>query len=179
MIDFLAAAVRIATPLLLAALGGILSERAGVFAVGLEGMMLMGAFAAALGAWTTDSSLVGIALALVGGASVALVVSIVTVRYRADDMVTGLTANILDKLSSSRAGTRSWRRSPASSIPLQRLTDRRRHSRRSAEPSEYGQRNQIGLHLHDIGTDGKAEALEPQLERLGSAECVAKFVDWV
>jgi ABC-type uncharacterized transport system permease subunit len=95
MIDFLAAAVRIATPLLLAALGGILSERAGVFAVGLEGMMLMGAFAAALGAWTTDSSLVGIALALVGGASVGLVVSIVTVRYRADDMVTGLTANIL------------------------------------------------------------------------------------
>ena len=37
MIDFLAAAIRIGTPLLLAALGGILSERAGVFAVGLEG----------------------------------------------------------------------------------------------------------------------------------------------
>src|SRR6202043_2812600 len=59
MIDFLAAAIRIATPLLLAALGGILWERAGVFAVGLEGMMLMGAFSAVVGAWASGSSLVG------------------------------------------------------------------------------------------------------------------------
>jgi general nucleoside transport system permease protein len=95
MIDFLAAAIRIATPLLLAALGGILSERAGVFAVGLEGMMLMGAFAAAAGAWATDSSLAGVALALFGGGAIGLVVAIVTVRFRADNMVTGLTANIL------------------------------------------------------------------------------------
>ena len=51
MTEFLAAAIRIATPLLFAALGGILSERAGVFAVGLEGMMLAGAFAAVVGAW--------------------------------------------------------------------------------------------------------------------------------
>ncbi len=95
MIDFLAAAIRIATPLLLAALGGILSERAGVFAVGLEGMMLMGAFAAAVGAWACDSALAGVALALVGGGAIGLVVAIVTVRYRADNMVTGLTANIM------------------------------------------------------------------------------------
>ena len=95
MIDFLAAAIRIATPLLFAALGGILSERAGVFAVGLEGMMLMGAFAAAAGAWLADSAFAGVALALVGGAAMGLVVAIVTVRYRADNMVTGLTANIL------------------------------------------------------------------------------------
>lgn len=95
MIDFLAAAIRIATPLLFAALGGILSERSGVFAVGLEGMMLAGAFAAALGAWSSDSALVGVALALCGGAAMGLVVAIVTVKYRADNMVTGLTANIV------------------------------------------------------------------------------------
>jgi len=95
MIDFLAAAIRIATPLLLAGLGGILSERAGVFAVGLEGMMLMGAFAAAVGAWASGSALIGVGLALIGGAAIGLVVAIVTVRYRADNMVTGLTANIL------------------------------------------------------------------------------------
>jgi simple sugar transport system permease protein len=95
MIDFLAAAIRIATPLLLAALGGILSERAGVFAVGLEGMMLMGAFAAVVGAWSSDSALVGIVLALLGGAAIGLVVAVVAVRCRADNMVTGLTTNIL------------------------------------------------------------------------------------
>jgi ABC-type uncharacterized transport system permease subunit len=95
MIDFLAAAVRIAPPLLLAALGGILSERAGVFAVGLEGMMLMGAFTAVVGAWANDSSFIGVVLALVGGAAIGLIVGVVAVRYRADNMVTGLTANIM------------------------------------------------------------------------------------
>ena len=43
-IDFLSATVRIATPILMAAMGGILIERSGTFAVGLEGMMLSGAF---------------------------------------------------------------------------------------------------------------------------------------
>jgi ABC-type uncharacterized transport system permease subunit len=95
MIDFLAAAVRIAPPLLLAALGGILSERAGVFAVGLEGMMLMGAFTAVVGAWASDSSFIGVVLALVGGAAIGLIVGVVAVRYRADNIVTGLTANIM------------------------------------------------------------------------------------
>ncbi|MBN9618284.1 MAG: ABC transporter permease, partial [Actinobacteria bacterium] len=95
MIDFLEAAIRIATPLVFAALGGILSERAGVFAVGLEGMMLMGAFGGAIGAWATGSALAGVGLAMLCGAAIGLVVAIVTVRYRADNMVTGLTANIL------------------------------------------------------------------------------------
>ena len=95
MIEFLEAAIRIATPLMFAALGGILSERAGVFAVGLEGMMLMGAFGGAIGAWATGSAFVGVGLAIVCGAAVGLVVAIVAVAYRADNMVTGLTANIL------------------------------------------------------------------------------------
>ncbi|HEV7718465.1 MAG TPA: ABC transporter permease [Arsenicitalea sp.] len=94
MIDFLAAAIRIATPLLFAALGGILSERAGVFAVGLEGMMLMGAFAAVIGSWASGNPEIGLLLAVLGGAFIGGIVSIITVRYRADNMVTGLTANI-------------------------------------------------------------------------------------
>jgi ABC-type uncharacterized transport system permease subunit len=95
VIEFLEAAIRIATPLMFAALGGILSERAGVFAVGLEGMMLMGAFGGVVGAWASGAAVVGVALAIFCGAAVGLVVAIVTVAYRADNMVTGLTANIL------------------------------------------------------------------------------------
>ncbi len=95
MIEFVAAAIRIATPLLFAALGGILSERAGVFAVGLEGMMLAGAFAATLGAWASGGAGAGVLMALLGGAAIGLAVAVVAVRYRADNMVTGLTANIL------------------------------------------------------------------------------------
>ena len=95
MMDFLAAAIRIATPLLLAALGGILSERAGVFAVGLEGMMLAGAFAAAVATWASGSDVAGIGAALAGGAIVGLIVAVVAVRFRADQMVSGLAANIL------------------------------------------------------------------------------------
>ena len=60
-------------------MGGILSERAGVFAVGLEGMMLMGAFGGVVGAWASGSALVGVALAIVCGAAIGLVVAIVTV----------------------------------------------------------------------------------------------------
>jgi simple sugar transport system permease protein len=94
-LDLIAAAIRIATPLLFAALGGLLSERSGVFAVGLEGMMLAGAFSAIIGASTTGSALGGIALAIVGGAIIATAVAVIAVRYRADNMVTGLAANIL------------------------------------------------------------------------------------
>jgi ABC-type uncharacterized transport system permease subunit len=58
-------------------------------------MMLMGAFGGAIGAWVTDSALLGVAMAIASGAAIGLVVAIVTVGYRADNMVTGLTANIL------------------------------------------------------------------------------------
>ena len=89
----LAAAIRIATPLVFAAIGGLVSERAGVFAVGLEGMMLAGAFGAVLGAPTGIAA--AVLAALSAGGAVGLAVALVAVRFRADHMVTGLTANIL------------------------------------------------------------------------------------
>ncbi|MDB5397949.1 MAG: transporter permease [Rhodospirillales bacterium] len=95
VLDFLAATIRIATPLMLAAMGGIISERAGVFAVGLEGMMLAGAFGAAAGTFLTGSTAIGIASSIGCGALVGLTVAVVAVRFRADQMVTGLAANAL------------------------------------------------------------------------------------
>src|SRR5882672_6743938 len=95
LVEFFAAAVRIATPLLFAALGGILSERAGVFAVGLEGMMLAGAFAGAITTQMLGNLGGGLVASALGGAALALVVVIATQRYGADQMVTGLAVNIL------------------------------------------------------------------------------------
>ena len=94
-LDLLAAAIRIGTPLAFAALGGILSERAGVFAVGLEGMMLTGAFAGVVVAYMSGSVWLGLAASAAGGAGLGLAVAVVAVRFRADQMVTGLAANIL------------------------------------------------------------------------------------
>jgi len=95
LIELLAAAVRISTPLLFAALGGMLSERAGTFAVGVEGMMLAGAFGGAVTTFIAGSSLAGLAMSAMSGAALALVVAIATARFRADHMVTGLAVNIL------------------------------------------------------------------------------------
>lgn len=90
-----AAAIRIATPLILGALGGLLSERAGVFAVGIEGMMLAGAFGAAVATFATGSALLGLGAAMLGGASMAALVAVAVTRFRADQMVTGLAIDTL------------------------------------------------------------------------------------
>ena len=93
--DFLAASVRIATPLLLAALGGILSERAGTFAVGLEGQMLAGAFCGVIGTHFMASVGLGLVASAAGGMLLALVVAVATVKFHTEHMVSGLAVNIL------------------------------------------------------------------------------------
>jgi ABC-type uncharacterized transport system permease subunit len=95
LIEIFAATVRIATPLLFAALGGLISERAGTFAVGIEGMMLAGAFGGAIAVLTTASPLAGLLVAAASGAAIAVIVAIATTKFRADQMVTGLAVNIL------------------------------------------------------------------------------------
>jgi general nucleoside transport system permease protein len=93
--ELLAAALRIATPLLFAGLGGILSERSGVFAVGLEGMMLAGAFAGVIATHALGHVGLGLIASVVGGGLVSAVVAVAAVRCGADQMVTGLAVNIL------------------------------------------------------------------------------------
>ncbi len=94
--DLMGAAVRIGTPLGLAALGGILSERAGTFAVSLEGQMLAGALAGVLAAAVFPGSvLIAVAAGALAGAAVAGAVAAVTVRFGADQMVSGIAANLL------------------------------------------------------------------------------------
>lgn len=93
-VELAAAAVRIATPLLIGAMGAILSERAGTFAVSLEGQMLAGALAAVLAAAVAGPA-AGAAAAMLAGMAVAGLVAFATGRFRADHMVAGIAANLL------------------------------------------------------------------------------------
>jgi simple sugar transport system permease protein len=95
LLDFLSASLRIATPLLLAALGGILCERGGTFAVGLEGQMLAGAFFGVVVTYFAQNAGLGLIASAGGGMLMALVVMVATVRFHAEHMVTGIASNIL------------------------------------------------------------------------------------
>jgi simple sugar transport system permease protein len=85
---FLAAAVRVATPLLLAATGETVTERSGVINLGLEGIMLTGALAATLGA-TAWGPWSGVACAIAAGMLLAAVFALLVVGARADQIITG------------------------------------------------------------------------------------------
>ena len=94
-VGLLFSAIRLATPLLLAALGGLFSERAGVINIALEGLMLAGAFTAASVTWWAGSPWVGLLAAVAAGAAIAAVHAVACIRYRADQVVSGTAINIL------------------------------------------------------------------------------------
>jgi len=92
---FLAAGVRMSVPVLLAALGELVSERAGVFTIGLEGLMLFGAVASAVGLAVTGSPVAALAFGMLGGILAAAVLALGTVLARANQIVMGIGFNLL------------------------------------------------------------------------------------
>jgi ABC-type uncharacterized transport system permease subunit len=90
---FLASAVRVSTPLLLAATGETLTERAGVINLGIEGAMLAGALGAALGA-TTGGVWMGAGVAILAGVLMAAVFATVAIGARADQIITGTAVTL-------------------------------------------------------------------------------------
>ena len=90
-----AAMLRYATPLIFAAIGGMFSERSGVVNIGLEGMMLMGAFFAVLGADKTDSWILGLLIGILSGGAAALLYAFFAIHLRTDQILGGTAINFL------------------------------------------------------------------------------------
>jgi simple sugar transport system permease protein len=95
LLALLAQVVRIAVPYLLAAAGGVVSERAGVIALTLEGFLLGGAFGAAVGSHASGSPWVGALCGVAGGLVLAAVHALASVRLKADQVVVGVALNLL------------------------------------------------------------------------------------
>ena len=87
--------IRSATPLIFAALGGMFSERSGVINIALEGLMLTGAFTAAVVTYELNNPYIGFLAGLVTGALVALIFAVAVIKFEADQVVAGFAINIL------------------------------------------------------------------------------------
>ncbi|MEV6065664.1 ABC transporter permease [Nocardia sp. NPDC052001] len=105
--ELLDGGVRLAIPLAMASAGELVSERAGVLNLSVEGMMLTGAFAGAVGAHSSGSAVVGVLCALVAGLLVAVIQAVSSVTLRADQIVTGVAANAL-ALGATTYGSRLY-----------------------------------------------------------------------
>ena len=121
---FIAGAVRLALPVLFAAVGELVSECAGVLNLSLEGMMLTGAFGATVGATVTGSAVVGVLVGAVGALLFAAGQASLTVVAGANQLVVGIAANALalgftttpPAASFIRARATSWRASTKSTF---------------------------------------------------------------
>jgi ABC-type uncharacterized transport system permease subunit len=103
VISITGSTIRTATPLVLAALGGLFSERSGVINIALEGKMLAGAFTAAAVAYAADTKLgmgaaspwLGLLAGLLAGLFIAAIYAVSCIKFKADQVVSGAAINIM------------------------------------------------------------------------------------
>ncbi|HEY8413541.1 MAG TPA: ABC transporter permease [Pyrinomonadaceae bacterium] len=101
--SLIASTIRLATPLVLAALGGLFSERSGVINIALEGKMLAGAFTAAAVTYAADHTMhlgnaspwVGLLGGVLAGLFIAVIYAVSCIKFKADQVVSGAAINIL------------------------------------------------------------------------------------
>lgn len=90
LISLLSATIRLATPIIFAALGEIFTERAGILNLGVEGIMLMGAFAGFWGAYYTGDLGLGVLLGIIAGGLMGLLMAFMSVTLRVDQVISGM-----------------------------------------------------------------------------------------
>jgi simple sugar transport system permease protein len=93
--SWLIAAVGLTTPILLAAMGELVAERAGIFNIGLEGMMLTGAFCGFIAEWKSGSVWIGFAAAVAGSLVLSALMAFLSIQMNADQVIVGVGLNIL------------------------------------------------------------------------------------
>ncbi|MCT4686134.1 ABC transporter permease [Vallitalea sp.] len=91
----LIATISMSIPLILASLGGVFSARSGIMALGLESMMMTGAFSAVAGSYATGSALWGVLIGMLGGALFAFLYGILCIRYKVNQVIAGVGMNLL------------------------------------------------------------------------------------
>lgn len=94
LISLLMATLRQAAPILITAIGGMFSEVAGVINIGLEGMMLMGAFSAAVVSYYTGNAYVGILGGMIAGGLMAGIHAVLSIKYKGNQTVSGVAINL-------------------------------------------------------------------------------------
>lgn len=92
---FLAASVRMSIPIMLVALGGMLSERAGVLNIGLEGMMLAGCFFGFIAAYYTGNLWLGVLAAALVGGFIGLILAVFAIWIHSNQVIVGIAINLL------------------------------------------------------------------------------------
>jgi simple sugar transport system permease protein len=93
--DLVSSSLRLGTPIAFAALGGVLAERSGTYNIGLEGMILAGAFGAAAGSYATGSATIGLLCGVLCGLIGGIVLSVLSIRYRVNQLVAGIALNLV------------------------------------------------------------------------------------
>ncbi|MBC2582066.1 ABC transporter permease [Clostridium sp. DJ247] len=101
IVGLIAGTLRTATPLILAGLGGVFSERAGVVNIGLEGMMIMGAFFSVFGTYISGSPVVGIIFAVVAGMAISLIHAFLSINLKAEQVISGTAINLFSSALAS------------------------------------------------------------------------------
>lgn len=88
-------AIRLATPLIFAALGGMFSERSGIINIALEGLMLAGAFTAAVATFELNNPYLGLLCGALAGGATALIYAVAVIKFEANQVVAGTAINFL------------------------------------------------------------------------------------